>query len=131
MIKDEYNSPVGQGRCKNYLYAMRVARFVKDRVEVSEALRELYGAITKLGSQVPQSHCGEAQRVEFLRTTVIRYDRAIEPFSPTATHRLSFQQLYGELESALHLPNEREYARLLDQVACFAAMKDTVPGIIY
>ena len=32
---------------------MRVARFVKDGVEVSEALGKVYKAITKLGPQVP------------------------------------------------------------------------------
>ena len=77
----------------NYLSAMSVSRFVKDVVEVSEALGRVYMAITKLGPQVPQSHRGEAQRVEFLRTAVIGYDWAVEPLSRISTHRLSFQQL--------------------------------------
>ena len=113
------------------LVRLRVARFLKDGVEVSEALRKVYKAITKLGPQVPQSHRGEAHRVELLRTAVIGYDWDVEPLSRTATHRLSFQQLYGELESALHLSKESESARLRDQVAGFASVKDEVPGIMY
>ena len=104
MIKDRYNSPVRQDRCNNYLSAMHVARFVKDGVEVSEALGKVYNAITKLGPQVPQSHRGESHRVEFLQTAVIGYDWAVQPLSRIATRRLSFQQLYGELESAHEVP---------------------------
>ena len=131
MIKDEYNSPVRQDRCKNSLSAMRVARFVKDRVEVSEALGKVYKAITNLRPQVPQSHRGEAHRVEFLRTAIIAYDWAFEPLSRIATHRLIFQQLHGELQSALHLSKESESARLRDQVARSATLEDEVSGIMY
>ena len=131
MIKDEYNSPVRQDRCKNCFSAMRVARFVKDGVEVSEAPGKVYMAITKLGPQVSQSRRGESHRVEFLRTALIVYDWAVELLSRIATRLISFQQLYGELESALHLSKEIEAALIRDQVAGFATVKEEVPGIMY
>ena len=132
MIEKEYNSCVRQDRCKNYLSSLRVTKFVADGLETSAALEKTYKVITKLAPQVPQSHRGEAHKVEFLRGAVVGYDWATEPLSRIATHNLSFQMSYGELESALHLAKEGQLARVRDSVSVKTAKnEDDFSGIMY
>jgi len=130
MIEREYNSVVRKDRCKNYLSTLRLAKFVEEGTEISAALEKTYKVITKLAPQVPRSHQGEAHKVEFLRKAVIGYPWATEPLSRIATHDLTFQMLYGELESALHLEKESQLARIRDKVST-TRVKEEVPGVLY
>ena len=113
----EYNSPVRKDRCKNYLSYLRLAKFVNEGLELSAALEKTYKVIMKLAPQVPLSHRGETHKVEFLRNAAVGYDWATEPLSRIATHNLTFQGLYGELDSALHLDKEGKIARVRDKAS--------------
>lgn len=117
MIEMEYNSPVRQTRVKNYLSNLRVSKLVNDGAEVSIALAKVYRQIINLSRQVPASHHGEAHRIEFLRRAVVGYDWSREPLSRVATHSLTFQQLYGELEAAVQLDKESKLANLQDRAS--------------
>lgn len=70
------------------------------------ALEQTYKAITKLAPQVPRAFMGEDRRVEFLRKALVERSWANELPSRIATSKLTFQQLYGELEAPLHYHNE-------------------------
>lgn len=73
--------------------------------------------------------------MEFLRNATVGLSWATEPLSRIATHNLDFQQLYGELEAALHLKNEAKVAVMRDSVTTGrrkANADDTVvPGIMF
>lgn len=131
MLQDEYNSAVRQDRCKNYLSSLRLAKFADEGLELSSALEKTYKVITKLSPQVPQSHRGEAHKVEFLRKAVVGYEWATEPLSRIATHKLTFQNLYSELESALHLAKEGQLARMGDRIGKSHPKNDDVAGVLY
>ena len=62
------------------------------------------------------SHRGNAHKIEFLRSAVFGYEWATELLSRIATHGFSFQQQYGELESALQLNKESKLAILKDNI---------------
>lgn len=117
MIDQEYNSIVRQTRVKNYLNNLRVSDFEANGDEISVALMKVYKAILKLSRQVPVSHRGDAHRIEFLRRSVVGYNWSHEPLSRVATHNLSFQQVYGELEAALQLDKEARIALLRDKAS--------------
>lgn len=110
MVSAEYNSIVRQNRVKNYLVGYRMSTLLSDGVTEAAALEQTYKTITKLAPQVPRSHQGDAHKVEFLRNAVVGSPWATEPLSRIATHGLTFQQLYGELEAALHLHKEARLA---------------------
>eukprot|EP00171_Calliarthron_tuberculosum_P001155 IDg1155t1 len=135
MISMEYNSVVRQNRVKNYLNGLRLSTFLKQDMTPSEALERVYKLITKLAPQVPQSHRGDAHKIEFLRNAIVGENRATEPLSRIATHALSFQQLYGELEAALHLERESKLAIMRDSVTMGrsrSAIEDNrVPGVLH
>lgn len=131
MVKTEYNSPFRQDRCKNYLSSLRLSKFEKEEIEISAPLEKVHKAIKKLAPHVPQSHLGEAHRIDILRKTVIGYGWAIEPLSSIATHTLHFQQLYGELEYTLPLSKETLLARRRDDIVGLPTVKDDVTGILY
>ncbi|GAB0489865.1 hypothetical protein MMPV_001091 [Pyropia vietnamensis] len=130
MVSAEYNSIVRQDRVKNYLSGLRLSSFVKDGTDVTAALEKTYKTISKLAPQVPRSHHGESYKVEFLRNAVVGNSWATEPLSRIATHCLTFQQLYGELEAALHLHNEACLAVKRDEIG-HPAPKNKVPGVFY
>lgn len=117
MVNQEYNSPVRQTRVKNYLNSLRVSEFVKKGDEKSAALAKVYRLITKLSRQVPASHRGDAHKIEFLRNATVGYTWSHEPLSRVATHGLSFQMLYGELEAALQLDKEAKVAIARDSAS--------------
>lgn len=117
MIDQEYNSIVCQTRVKNYVNNLRVSDFESKGDGTSVALAKVYKIILKLSRQVPTSHRGDAHRIEFLRKSVVGYDRSHEPLSWVATHNLSFQQVYGELEAALQLNKEAQVALLRDKAS--------------
>lgn len=132
MIDREYNSPVRQTRVKNYLNGLRVSEFVTEGTEISSALAKVYKLILKLSRQVPASHRGDAHKMEFLRGAVIGYSWSHEPLSRVATHGLSFQQLYGELEAALQLEKEAEIMKQRDRATQAIREKhDEVVGVNY
>ena len=89
--------------------------------------------ITKLSRQGPASHRGDAHKVEFLRNAVVGSGWSHEPLSRVATHGLSFQQLYGELEAALQLQKEAKQAMLRDAATKTKDLgyDDEVPGILF
>ncbi|GAB0496835.1 hypothetical protein MMPV_008156 [Pyropia vietnamensis] len=132
MISTEYNSIVRQNRVKNYLSSYRMSSLTRDGVSEAAALEQTYKTITKLAPQVPRSHQGDAHKVEFLRNAVVGSPWATEPLSRIATHGLTFQQLYGELEAALHLHKE---ARLAVAHANSSSSRplttQDVPGILF
>lgn len=70
--------------------------------------------ITKLSPQVPASHRGDAHMMAFLRNPTAGCPWATLPLIRIATHNLSFQELYGELEAALHLQLEANIAMMHD-----------------
>eukprot|EP00170_Pyropia_yezoensis_P002751 contig_11549_g2756 len=132
MVGAEYNSIVRQDRFKNYLSSLRLGAFVKDGTDITAAQEKTSKTISKLAPQVPRSHHGESYNVEFLRNAVVGNTWATEPLSRIATHRLTFQQLYGELEAALHLHNEARLASMRDEVAQGPRTpEDKVPGILF
>lgn len=108
MIDREYNSPVRQNCVKNYFTNLRVRKFEENGMDVLVSLSKVYEPILKLSRQVPPSYYGDAHRIEFMRKAVLPYQWAQEPHSTEATHNLSFQQLYGELEALLQLNMEAE-----------------------
>ena len=97
LIRQEYNSVVRQNRVKNVLNQLRLQEKLGDNQDEREAPAKLYKIITKLSLQVPPSHRGNAHKIQFLRNAVVGCEWATEPLSRIATHNLSFQQLYGEL----------------------------------
>eukprot|EP00171_Calliarthron_tuberculosum_P015940 IDg15940t1 len=52
-------------------------------------------------------------------------EKATEPLSRIATRGLSFQQLYGELEAALHLEREAKVAVIRDKASSIAKPIDS------
>eukprot|EP00171_Calliarthron_tuberculosum_P023415 IDg23415t1 len=120
VIENEYNSVVRQNRVKTYLGTLRLSKFVTDGLDELAALEKVYKLITKLSPQVPQSHRGEAHKIEYLRNSTVGFSWATEPLSRIATHGLSFQQLYGELEAALHLEREARVAVIRDKASSIA-----------
>ena len=133
MLESEYNSAVRQSRVKNYLNTLRVTSFVAQRTEMSAALAKVCKSIIHLSRQAPRSHQGDAHKVEFLRNAVVGTPWSSEPLSRVATHDLTFQQLYTELEAALQLDKESKLAilRYRAQLGQGASSSDDNAGIMY
>ena len=110
MLESEYNSAVRQTRVKNYLNTLRVASFVAQGTDISAALAKVYKSISQLPRQAPRSHQGDAHIVEFLRNAVVGTPWSSDPLSRVATHNLTFQQLYAELEATLRLDKKSKLA---------------------
>ena len=117
MIDNEYNSIVLQNRVKMHLSGLRVGRFTDQGHDELSALERVYKLITKLSPHVPLSHRRESHKIEFLRNATIGYPSTTETLSRIATHGLSFQQLHGELEAALHLQRETKLAVIRDKAS--------------
>ena len=135
LIEREYNSPVRQARVKNYLNQLRLNTIEAEGMEESAALAKLYRIITKLSRQAPSSHRGDAHKLEFLLNAVVGSAWSREPLSRVATHNLSFQQLYGELEAALQLEKETKHAALRDSMTRSSSRRfghdEEIPGILF
>lgn len=114
ILENEYNSPVRQARVKNHLSSLRITTFVVQGLEVDMALAKVYHLITRMSRRCPQSHRGDAHKLEFLRKAVVGYSWSHEPLSRVATHQLTFQKLYGELEAPLQLEKEGKLAQVRD-----------------
>ena len=115
ILEEEYNSPVRQTRVKNYLNSLRVTAFVAEGKEMYDGLALTYKSIIKFSRQAPRSHQGDAHKVEFLRNAVVGMPWSSEPLSRVATHQLTFQRLYSELEAALQLDKESKLAIIRDR----------------
>lgn len=109
-VNAEYNSIVRQNRVKNYLTSYRMSTLLAESKTETAALEQTYKTITKLAFQVPRAYQGDEHKVEFLRKAVVGSPWATEPLSRIATNQLTFQQLYGELEAALHLHKDARLA---------------------
>lgn len=132
LIENEYNSPVRQARVKNYVKTLRISTFTREDLDEGAALWKIYKVITKLSRQGPSLHRGDARKVEFLRNAVVWSGWSHEPLSRVATHGLSFQQLYGELEAAFQLQKEAKQATLRDAATRTKDLgEDDVPGILF
>ena len=79
-----------------------------------DALAKVYKSIIELSGQAPRSHQGDSHKVEFRRNAVVGTPWPSEPLRRVATHQLTFQQLYAELEAALQLQKETKMAMLRD-----------------
>lgn len=82
---------------------------------------------------MPLSHRGDTHIVEFLRRAVVGDPWVTEPLSRISTHSLTFQQLYGELKSALHLYREANLAKRHDTMVkrTSSPKNEDIPGILY
>eukprot|EP00170_Pyropia_yezoensis_P001506 contig_6593_g1510 len=117
MVSAGYNYNLRQERVKNYLSSLRLSSFVKNETDVTAALEKTYKTIRKLAPQVPRSHHCESYEVEFLGNAIVSSTWATVPLSLIETHRLTFQQQYGELEAVIHLSNEARLDVMRDEVA--------------
>lgn len=99
----------------HFLKSFQMSIYVYDGMKITTALEKVYKVITKVSRQTPKAHRGDAHKVEFLSSAVAGYDWATEPLGRVATKRLTFQQLYGEIESQLELSKEAEVAKLKDE----------------
>ena len=112
MLESEYNYAVRQSKVNNYLGSLRVTSFASQGTEMSDALAKVYNSIIKLSRQAPRYHQGDAHKVEFLRNAVVGTPWSNEPLSRVATHQLTFQRLYAEVEAALQLHKKPNLAML-------------------
>lgn len=103
LIENEYNSQVRQARVKNYLITLRISTFTSELLKEAAALSKIYKVLTKLSPQGPDSHRGDAHKVEFLRNAFVGSGWSHEPLSRVSTHGLSFQRKDSELEAALQI----------------------------
>jgi len=131
LVESEYNSALRQNRVNNHLNSLRLSLFVAECLNLTAALEKAYKLITKLAPQVPCSHRGDAHKMEFLRNATIGNSLATEPLSRIATHQLSFQVLYGDLEAPLQLENESKRANLHDNASIRSSGDEEVAGILY
>lgn len=106
LLEQDYNSVVRQTRVKNHLNGLWIEHFVKYNVEIPAALAKVYKRILAMSRQVPQSHRGDPHKTEFLCKAIIGHPWARGPLGCIATARLTFQQLYAELDIAVQINRE-------------------------
>lgn len=99
---------------KNILTSLRIYDCINEKNDAAMALAKVYKLIFKLPRQVPPSHRGYTHRIELLRKEAIGQDWSSEPLYREATHGLTFQQLYGDLEAVVQLDKESRFAILRD-----------------
>lgn len=130
IIDREYISPIHQARVNNYLSTLRVNEFVEGGQEVSAALAKAYRTVMELSLQGPASHKGDAQEIPFLRCAVTGFNWSNETLSKVAMHEISFQRLYGELETALQMYKEAKEMLLRDKASpAIKSGTDVVAGM--
>lgn len=130
MIESEYNPPVRQMQVKNLLSTHRMSALVAAGQTQGAALAATYRLIMKMSPQVPISHRSDHHKVDWLRCAVVGYHWATEPLSRVATLGLTFQQLYGELESSLKPHTEAAEAAVRDGAIRQRAVSTAVPRIM-
>lgn len=106
MITGQYNSAVRQGQVLDYLDGLSVDAYVEKGMDESEAWAKIYAEIVRMTPQCPVSHKNDAHRIRFMRLPVSGRLWSHPALQRVASSGLTFQQLYGELESALQLNRE-------------------------
>lgn len=96
-------------------------------METSEALLRVEKTILKVSSQCPNTLRRGAHKIEHLTAAIVACEWAREPFSSLASHQPTYQQLYGELESALQLYKESKLETFWKRATTTEAL--TVEGI--
>lgn len=86
-------------------------------MDIDLAFSNVYRLVTRMSRRCPRSHRGDAHKLEFLQNAVVGYSWSLEPFSRVATHSLTFQQLYSELEAALQLEKESKLGKARDEAS--------------
>lgn len=124
-MEREYNSVVKQTRVKYQFCALRLDNYKKNSADTIGALEMFSERILNLSRQVPVSHRGEAQKIEFLRGAVIGHLWAKELLSRVVTAGISFQQFFAELEITVQLEPESA------ATAASPVTSSVVPSIIY
>lgn len=114
MLEVQNKSPVGQTKVKNYLNYLQVYSSIVKEMEKSTAIYEINKSFIKMSKHATQSHEGDAQKIKFLPNDVFSMPWKNEPISRVATHNLTFQKLYEELEAALQLDKEGTLTNLRD-----------------
>lgn len=115
-IRAEYHSAVHQNQTQNVLESLRMATFVSEGMSEQDALAKTYKTVANTSKLLPASHMGDVHPVRYLKGAVVGYAWASEPLSQIPTSALGFQQLYGELQSALFMSNEAKRVVLQDSV---------------
>ena len=98
MIEEEYISVVRQTRVKNCISNLRLTSFTSDGTEESAALAKVYKITIQFSRQCQSLRQRDAHKVEFLQNAVVGFLWSYKLLRRVATHRLTFQQLYGEFE---------------------------------
>lgn len=60
-------------------------------------------------------HRGDGHKIEFRRAAVVACDWTSQPLPRETSHQLTFQQIYGELESPLQLSKEGKLEQMCDK----------------
>ncbi len=134
LINREYNSAARQSRAKNFLYTLTLRNQIDEHSAEGQALEKVYKTITKLALQVSMSHRGDAHKIAILGNVVAEHKSATEPIIRIATHQLTFQQLYGELEAAYQLDKEAQLAVFRDKPGREAAAyeeESKIAGVLF
>lgn len=92
---------VQQTRVNNHLNNLCISNYFTSEVGTSAALSIVYKRIVNLSRYVPPSHPDDAYKMEFLRISAIGNEWATESLSRISTSKLSYQEMYAELEIAV------------------------------
>lgn len=77
------------------------------------------------------SHIGKENEVEFLQNAIGGYSWSNEPLSRAATHGLTFQMLFGELEAALQMHKNAKSEISKDRLVTKLSSSDDQSKIYY
>ena len=135
LMNQKYNCPVRQSRVKNVLSQMRLCNKLGEIQDEAETLAKGHKTINKLSPQVPVSHRGNKDRIQFLRNAVLGYEWTAEPLSRIESQDLLFQQLYSEIEATVQLSKEGKIASMRDSMGPTRNQTDQdeskIAGILY
>lgn len=106
MIAVQNNSTVHQTQVIDYLNGLIIAKYVSTVMDETVVLAKIYAEVVRMSSQFPMSHKGHEYRVRLMRRAVSSRTWSHLAVQRVASQGSSFQQLYGELESALQLHPE-------------------------
>lgn len=88
--------------------------------------------IVRVFKNVPREFSGDAYRAIFLRCAAISYFWALHPLRSMVVQEMGFQELHGELHSALSLHRDSASAVARDlATSTSTATADPSPSILY
>ena len=133
-MNQEFNSATKQEKILTQLRSLRITKLISSTTSASTALDTIYQTITKLTPQAPPSHRHDAHMLEFLRKAVIGQKWAGDALKRAAPDKLSFHQLYVNLEAALQHHLEEVAANNMDRLTIETETRDDncgygIPGI--